>query len=122
MAGIEVKSKDAPDETRPFGGKGEGRVVNVGDRIVLYGTFEPGWRWSDNIKPVAGTDSCEATHVMYCISGRMGVAHNDGTQAEVGPGDIAVIEPGHDAWVIGDEQFVSVDFGGYAAYAKPQAS
>jgi hypothetical protein len=119
MAGVEVKSIDAPDETRAFGGKGEGRVLDVAGHPVLYGTFEPGWRWSENIKPIAGTDTCEATHLLECISGRMKIVHNDGTEGEIGPGDVAAIEPGHDAWVVGDESCVSIDFGGYAQYAKP---
>jgi hypothetical protein len=118
VAGIEVKNVNSPDETRPFAGKGQGAVVNVGGHPVLYGTFEPGWRWSEHIKPIAGTESCEATHLLYCISGRMKVAMNDGTEADVGPGDVVSIEPGHDAWVVGDEEFVGVDFGGYAQYAK----
>jgi quercetin dioxygenase-like cupin family protein len=118
MAGIEVKNVQSPDETRQFVDKGQGAVLNVGGHTVLYGTFEPGWRWSDHVKPIAGTDSCEATHLLYCISGRMKVAMDDGTEAEVGPGDVTAIDPGHDAWVVGDEPFVGVDFGGYAQYAK----
>ena len=118
MAGIAVKNVNSPDETRPFSGKGQGAVVNVGGHPVLYGTFEPGWRWSEHIKPMAGTDSCEATHLLYCISGRMKVVMDDGGEAEIGPGDVAAIEPRHDAWVVGDEPFVGVDFGGYAQYAK----
>jgi quercetin dioxygenase-like cupin family protein len=119
MAGVEVKNKTQPDETRPFADKGEGHLVNVGGHSVMYGTMQPGWRWSEHIKPVAGTEKCEATHLLYCFSGRMKVVHNDGTEAEIGPGDIAVIEPGHDAWIVGDEPFESIDFGGYAQYAKP---
>jgi uncharacterized cupin superfamily protein len=119
MAGVEVKNSSSPDETRSFGGKGEGGVFELGGHAVLYGTFEPGWRWSEHIKPIAGTEKCEATHLIYGLSGRMKIAHQDGTEAEIGPGDIAAIEPGHDAWVVGDEPFVSIDFGGYAQYAEP---
>jgi hypothetical protein len=68
---------------------------------VLYGTFEPGWRWSENLKPIAGTDSCQATHLLYCLSGRMRVEMRGGEQGEIGPGDVAAIGPGHDAWVVG---------------------
>jgi quercetin dioxygenase-like cupin family protein len=121
MAGISVKNVNAPDETRSFGGKGEGKVLEVDGHVVLYGSFEPGWRWSEHIKPIARTDACEATHVMYVLSGRMNVVHNDGTEAEIGPGDAAVVEPGHDAWVVGDEPCVTIDFGGYRQYAKPGA-
>ena len=121
MAGISVKSVNAPDETRAFGGRGEGRVVEVDGHVVLYGSFEPGWRWSEHIKPIAGTEACEATHLMYCISGQMKIVHDDGTEAEVGPGDVAVIAPGHDAWFVGDVPFVSIDFGGYRQYAQAHA-
>jgi hypothetical protein len=117
MGSVEVKSVEAPDETRPFADKGHADVVNVGGRPVLWGTFEPGWRWSEHVKPIAGTDRCEATHLLYCVSGRMHIVHSDGTEADVGPGDVASIAPGHDAWVVGDEPCVSVDFGGYAQYA-----
>jgi quercetin dioxygenase-like cupin family protein len=115
---FEAKSVGKPDETRPFAGKGQAAVVNVLGHPVLYGTFEPGWRWSEHIKPIAGTDSCQATHLVYCLSGRMRVETDGGDQGEIGPGDVAAIEPGHDAWVVGDEACVTVDFGGYAQYAK----
>ncbi len=118
MAGIEVKNVDSPDEVRPFADKGHANVLQVGGHPVLYGTFEPGWRWSEHVKPIAGTDSCQATHLIYCVSGRMKVVMNDGAEGEIGPGDLIAIEPGHDAWVVGDEPCVSVDFGGYAQYAK----
>ena len=120
MHGLDVRSFDSPDETRPFEGKGEALVVTVGGKHVGKGTFEPGWRWSENVKPIAGTESCEATHLIYCISGRMGFRMDDGTEAECGPGDVAAIGPGHDAWTVGDEPCVMVDFGGFAQYAKRQ--
>jgi hypothetical protein len=118
MASVEVKSFSSPDEVREFAGHGQAAVVSVDDHPVLYGTFEPGWRWSQDIKPIAQTDSCEAPHLIYCISGRMHVAMDDGSESEIGPGDVASIAPGHDAWVVGDEPCVAVDFGGYAQYAK----
>jgi hypothetical protein len=118
VAGLEIKSVNSPDETRPFAGKGSAAVVSVGGHPVLYGTFEPGWRWSEHVKPIANTDSCQAPHLLYCLWGRMKVAMSDGTEGEIGPGDIASIEPGHDAWIVGDEPCVAVDFGGYAKYAK----
>jgi hypothetical protein len=118
MAGMEIKNVAEPDETRPFAGKGSAAVMTVAGHPVLYGTFEPGWRWSEHLKPIAGTDSCQATHLLYCLSGRMRVEMSSGEQGEIGPGDVAAIEPGHDAWVVGDEPCVAVDFGGYAQYAK----
>ncbi len=117
---LEVKNFDSPDETRPFEGKGQAEVVNVAGQTIGRGTFEPGWRWSEHVKPIAQTDSCESPHFLYTLSGRMHVAMNDGTEGEVGPGDVALIEPGHDAWVVGDEPVVTIDFGPSPAYAKRQ--
>jgi quercetin dioxygenase-like cupin family protein len=118
MTGIEVKSMDAPDETRPFADKGEAQVVNLGDGTVLRSTFEPGWRWSEHVKPLAQTDSCQSTHLLYALSGRMHVVMNDGTETEIAAGDVARIEPGHDAWVVGDEPCIAIDFGASPTYAK----
>ena len=118
MGGIEVKSFDSPDEVRPFEGNGQAEVVRVGGRTVGRGTFEPGWRWSENIKPIAGTDSCQVSHLGYVISGRMKVMMDDGTEGECGPGDVVAIPPGHDAVVVGDEACVLVDFGEFGDYAK----
>jgi hypothetical protein len=121
MAGVEVKSFDSPDETRPFEGKGQAEVLNVGGQVVGRGTFEPGWRWSENVKPIAGTDSCQVSHLGYVLSGRMKVYMDDGSEAEVGPGDVIAIAPGHDAEVIGDEPCVTLDFGEFGEYAKRSA-
>ena len=119
MAELEVKHVSAPEETRPFAdGKGHADVLQLQGQPVLYATFEPGWRWSEHVKPIAKTDSCQATHLMYCISGRMHVQMDDGAEQEIGPGDVAAIPPGHDAWIVGDEACVAVDWGGAANYAK----
>jgi mannose-6-phosphate isomerase-like protein (cupin superfamily) len=80
--------------------------------------LQPGWRWSTDIKPQVGTQSCEASHKGYVLSGRLGVRMDDGTEIELKPGDFAIIPPGHDAWVIGDEPYVAVDFGGIASYLQ----
>jgi uncharacterized cupin superfamily protein len=118
VAGLEIKNKNSPDETRSLAGKGEVMVVNIGGHGAMSGTWEPGWKWSEHVKPLVGTDSCQAPHLLYCISGRMHVVMDDGTEGEIGPGDFASISPGHDAWVVGDEACVGVDFGGYAQYGK----
>jgi Cupin domain len=118
MASIEVKRFDSPDETRPFEGRGKADVVQVGGHAVARGTFEPGWRWSDNVKPIAGTDSCEVSHLGYCVSGSMRVRMDDGAETMVAPGDVVAIPPGHDAEVVGDEPCVLLDFGEIAEYAK----
>lgn len=103
------KSFDEPDETRTPD-KTRVDVVQLGDVRAARLTLEPGWRWSECIKPVAGTDSCQARHVGAAVAGRLHVAADDGTEADVGPGEAYVIEAGHDAWVIGDEPFVGYEF------------
>ena len=118
MADVEVKSFDSPDETRPFEGKGQAEVVNIAGQNIGRGTFEPGWRWSENVKPIAGTDSCKVSHLAYCLSGRMRIDMDDGSEVEIGPGDVVAIPPGHDAEVVGDDACVLVDFGEFGDYAK----
>jgi mannose-6-phosphate isomerase-like protein (cupin superfamily) len=117
MAGVESKNMDTPDEVRSPD-KTRVDVVTVGSSEVGRLTLQPGWRWSECIKPVVGTDSCQAEHLGYSISGRMHVEHEDGTTVEIGPGEAYVIAPGHDAWVLGEEEFVGVEFKSAATYAK----
>jgi quercetin dioxygenase-like cupin family protein len=81
--------------------------------------FQPGWRWSNDVKPVAGTDSCEAAHTGYIISGQMHVTMDDGAEGDLGPGDAFVISPGHDAWIVGDEPCVALDWSAASDYARP---
>lgn len=119
MAGLVRKSLDAPEETRPFeDGKGKLDLVNVAEGPVGRAVFEPGWQWSKHVKPIAGTDSCMAPHMGYFISGRMKVVMDDGEEAEFGPGDFMICPPGHDAWIVGDEACVVIDWQGVADYAK----
>jgi Cupin domain len=119
MAG-EVKNFDSPDETRPFEGKGKADVVNVADNMIGRAIFEPGWKWSNNVKPIAQTDSCQAHHLGYCVSGAMTVHMEDGTTLEISEGDVFDIPPGHDAEVTGDEPCTQLDFGGFGTYAQRQ--
>jgi quercetin dioxygenase-like cupin family protein len=118
MAGMEAKNLGSPDETRPFAGKGKAEVVTLGGQTIVRATFEPGWRWSENVKPIAKTDSCQAAHTGYIISGRMHIKMDDGTEQEIGPGDAFVCAPGHDAWILGNEACVALDFSA-PQYAKP---
>ena len=118
MASIEVRSFDAPDETRKFADRGQAQMVQVAGRTIGRGTYEPGWRWSEHVKPIAGTDSCQTAHLGYVVAGRMRVRMDDGTEGVMGAGDVIAIAPGHDAEVIGDEACVLVDFGDVADYAK----
>jgi hypothetical protein len=119
MAGVQLLDFDSPDETRAPD-KTRVDVVRLGGTTAARFAFEPGWRWSECIKPVVGTDSCQVRHVGVAQTGRMAVSHEDGTQVEIGPGEAYVIEPGHDAWVLGDERFVALEFESRAAdeYAR----
>ncbi|MDX6658786.1 MAG: hypothetical protein QOH62_3579 [Solirubrobacteraceae bacterium] len=119
VAGVETRDFDSPDETRNPD-KTQVDVVHLGGTTVGRFAFEPGWRWSECIKPVAGTESCQARHVGVVHSGRLAVKHEDGTEVEIAAGDAYVIEPGHDAWVVGDERFVGFEFEQRAAeeYAR----
>ncbi len=110
---VESKSLDAPEDKRSFE-HGEIQLVRAGDRTIGRAVLNPGWRWSADVKPLVGTSSCEVTHTGYVLSGRMRVRMNDGTEAEFGPGDAQFVSPGHDAWVVGDEPCVVVDFTGPA--------
>ena len=109
MAGVDKKSFDQPEVTRTPA-KATIDVVTVGGRTVGRSTLEPGWRWSESIKPIVGTDSCEVHHLGVVLSGRLHVEHSDGSEADLGPGDVYDIQPGHDAWVLGDEPVVGVEF------------
>lgn len=109
MAGATKKSFDNPEETRTPP-KTKVELVDLGTVTAARITFEPGWRWSECIKPVAGTDNCQARHVGAVSAGRIHVVHEDGTEFDVGPGDAYVIEPGHDAWIVGNEAFQAYEF------------
>ncbi len=109
MAGVQALNFDSPDETRTPE-KTRVDVVRMGGTTAARFAFEPGWRWSECVKPVVGTDSCQARHVGVVQSGRLCVAHEDGSEVELGAGEAYVIEPGHDAWVIGQERFVAFEF------------
>ncbi len=119
MANLIVKKFSSADETRPFKAHGHVDLINLEQGPVARGVFEPGWKWSNDVKPIAGTKSCEASHSGYVLSGRMRIVMDDGQQAEVGPGDYVVCPPGHDAWTVGNEPCVILDVAGMANYARP---
>lgn len=119
MAVLQAKRHEAPDEVRPFkDDKGKVELVELSGHMVGRGTFEPGWRWSEHVKPLSGTESCQVEHIGYVLEGRMAVEMDGGEQIEVGPGDVFHMPPGHDAWIVGDERCVLLDFGGLRGYAK----
>lgn len=109
MPKIEGKNFNAPDETKTPFEKGKIDVVTVGGLTINRETLEPGWRWSTHVKPVVGGESCQRFHVKIFLSGRQRVRMDDGTEMEFGPGDVAVMEPGHDGWVVGDEPSVLIE-------------
>ena len=114
---LEVKSHDSPDERRTPD-KTTVDLNTLGDYTVGRFRFEPGWRWSECIKPVVHTDSCQVNHVGYCISGSLEVTTNDGATATVTAGDSYAIPPGHDAHVVGNEPFIGLELVGGPDYAK----
>ena len=117
MASTEKKSLNLPDEIRTFP-RGKVEMATIGGVKFGRGIFDPGWKWSEHIKPLAKTQSCQASHTFYQISGHMVVKMDDGTEMEFGPGDVGVIAPGHDGWVVGNEPAVFIDITGMADYAK----
>jgi hypothetical protein len=119
MPGVEKRDFDSPDESRTPE-KTRPDVVHLGGTTAARLTLEPGWTWADCVKPVAGTDTCQHRHIGVVQSGRMRVTHEDGTVLELAPGDAYVIEPGHNAEVVGGETFVGYEFAQKAAeeYAR----
>jgi hypothetical protein len=117
MKKCEHKKFDSPDEVRTFE-KGKVELVNVDGGVVGRMTLEPGWRWSKDVKPIAKTEWCEAPHFQYQVKGRMHVVTADGEEFETGPGDVTSLPSGHDAWVLGQEPVVLVDWYGAQRYAE----
>jgi hypothetical protein len=117
MATAEWKEFEKPDEVRTFE-KGQLDLVNMGGGVVGRLTLQPGWRWSEHVKPIAGTDWCEAPHFQYHASGRLHIQMADGTEFEATPGQLTALPSGHDAWVVGDEAVVVIDWFGASTYAK----
>ena len=113
----EHKSFQAPDEVRDFP-HGSASILNIGGGSVGRLVFQPGWRWSTDVKPIARTASCEAPHFQYHVSGRLAIRMDDGSEFVAGPGDVTALPSGHDAWVVGDEPVVVVDWCGASKYGK----
>jgi hypothetical protein len=113
----QARSFDQPKETRSFE-NGRVDLVEIAGNNVGRANLEQGWRWSESVKPIVGTDSCQVAHVGYAISGRLHVVMDDGTDLDIKAGEVYEIPPGHDAWVDGDETFRGVEFESLAGYAK----
>jgi ethanolamine utilization protein EutQ (cupin superfamily) len=115
---MQKKSLSRPDDTRSFD-KGKVELVTVNDVTFGRATLQPGWKWSTCVKPLVHTQSCEAAHLQYQISGRLHVVMDDGSEQDFGPGDVSYLPPGHDAWVVGNDPVVILDISGMRDYAKP---
>ena len=117
MDKTEHRSFQAPDEIREFP-HGRAEILKIAGGEVGRLVFQPGWRWSEDVKPIAGTASCEAPHFQYHVSGQLAIRMDDGTEFVAGPGDVTTLPSGHDAWVVGEEPVVTVDWFGAASYAR----
>ena len=117
MRTSEHKTFGNPDELREFP-RGRAEILKVAGGEVGRLIFQPGWRWSNDVKPLAKTESCEAPHFQYHVSGKLAIRMDDGTELIAGPGDVTALPSGHDAWVIGDEPVVVVDWCGASHYGK----
>lgn len=117
VAVMELKNLSSPDETRNLP-KTKVEVVNFADVSIMRATFKPGWKWSECVRPTAGTKTCQIPHIQYIISGHMKLLMDDGVTKDLRAGDVAVIPPGHDAWVVGNEDVVSIDFAAGKLYGK----
>ena len=120
MKKLEVKDFSNPEEVRTFD-KGKLELIKVGGALIGRATLQPGWKWSESVKPIAKTESCEAPHFQYHASGTIRIKMDDGTERDVKAGEVSLVPTGHDAWVIGDEPVVLIDFQGMADYAKEVA-
>lgn len=117
MGDIQARSLGSPDETRTFD-RGRVEVANVGGSSVGRITLEPGWRWQESLKPITGTDSCPYHHLGYALSGRIHIVTDEGAEMDISAGEAYAITPGHDAWVVGDEPYVALEFRSAAEYAQ----
>ena len=120
MKKLEVKGFSNPDEVRTFD-KGKLELIKVGGVLIGRATLQPGWKWSESVKPIAKTESCEAPHFQYHASGTIRIRMDDGTERDVKAGEVSLVPTGHDAWVLGNEPVVLIDFQGMADYAKEAA-
>ena len=119
MTKSEAKTFAKPDEVRTFP-KGRLELINIGGATIGRGIFEPGWRWSTSVMPIAKTKSCEAPHFQYHVAGILHVVMDDGTEYDLKPGDVSLLPSGHDAWTVGDEAAIVVDFQGMVDYATQE--
>ena len=118
MEQMQKKNLGQAEEVRAFD-KGKIELATVADVTFGRATLQPGWRWSTSVKPLVHTESCQATHLQYHVSGHLHVVMDDGSEEDFGPGDVSFLPPGHDAWVVGNEPVVVIDISGMKHYAEP---
>ncbi|MCU1488614.1 MAG: cupin [Acidimicrobiaceae bacterium] len=118
-AQAEHRSFATPDENREFP-RGHAEILKIGGGEVGRLVLEPGWKWSNDLKPIVGTESCEAPHFQFHVSGRLAIRMDDGTEFVAGAGDVTRLPAGHDAWVVGDEAVITVDWSGAGNYGVPR--
>lgn len=118
MGTLLAKNFTTADEVREFP-MGRLELVKIGGATIGRATLQPGWKWSKSVKPLAGTESCEAPHFQYHVAGTLRIKMDDGSEIDCRPGDVSLIPPGHDAWVVGTEPVILVDFQGMVDYARP---
>lgn len=116
---LELRSFDEPDEVREGGNWRLELVTLAGGAQIGRITLQPGWRWTEHVRPVAGTELCQAPHQQYQVAGRVHVVMADGEELEFGPGDVVSLPPGHDAWVVDGEAAVAIDWQGASVWARP---
>ncbi|KRT63398.1 MAG: hypothetical protein XU10_C0011G0009 [Chloroflexi bacterium CSP1-4] len=120
MSSIERKNLGSPDETEHFP-RGVSHEVHLGELTVARNIHQPGWHWAEHVRPIVGGSSCRIHHTGYVVRGRSHVRHDDGTEMDFGPDDVIDVAPGHDAWVVGDEPFETIDWVGAHRWASPPA-
>jgi ketosteroid isomerase-like protein len=119
----QISNLERDGEVRPFAAHGHAVIGSAGGLTLLRGVYEPGWRWSTDLAPIAGTDSCQIHHLGYLVSGQMQIRTDDGTETTMRPGELFDLPAGHDAWVVGDETCVMIDYSPDAArYARQVAN
>ncbi|HJU41370.1 MAG TPA: cupin domain-containing protein [Vicinamibacterales bacterium] len=121
MQKAEIKAFANPDQVRTFP-RGRLELVTIGGATIGRAVFEPGWRWATSVQPLANTKSCEAPHFQYHVAGVLRIRMDDGTEFDCRPGEISLLPSGHDAWVVGDEPAIVVDFQGMVDYARASRS
>ncbi len=119
MVKMQKRNLAVPDQVREID-KGKLELVTLDGVTFGRATLQPGWRWSTSVRPLVNTKSCEASHLQYHVAGRLRVRMDDGSEQEIGPGEVSLVPPGHDAWVVGNDPVVVVDITGLGEYAKPK--